>query len=556
LQLLGRESTLIHRLVGRVRSWVEKPGVGYALLGLSVLIALTQVYYVYYNLGDEGDNLATGWLLANGFSLYKDIFSHHFPFPYLWIAAIVKLFGPSLLAARLSLVFLRMVVFAVTMRVSRYYLAIGLTSLAWSLVGYLYLGNGLFYQSFSGFFIVGSFALGLRLVSGQNQTRRSTLFLTGIFLSLAIMSDPLMTFPTFILIAAVAISSISKTLSFQNLKVAGFRSMMVIAGLVTGLLPVLLYLLIHSSLNDFYQCGILFNSQVYSHYSPQISFNEVIKPVREFLGLFEESWRYYLSPFYEWETFEFLDHWIFTGFFFRLVIFLGAVAFLLKRKFLGALFVFLFGAMVLIRSERYFHASPFVFLSLFCASWLISKGFVLLSPVLSKSGRKDPNELAPIGVNILASVVWIILIAAFSWLNIRGGKFLMDNRSELEYSGNFSSVKGNADFLKKATCNLEKARVLLYPLDPVQYFLAEIPPSSKFHYMTPWVAEIAQNQVIDDLRTGLHLVYVDRGIDVWGYPVEDYLSELLVFLNGAYVQIEPNYFASPDLLLECPYGRE
>jgi len=547
---------LIRRWVDRFRSWIEKPGVGYALLGISVAIALTQVYFVYYNLGDEGDNLATGWLVANGLSLYKDIFSHHFPFPYLWIATVVKLFGPSLLAVRLSLIFLRTIVLAVTMKVSRYHLAIGLTSLAWSLVGYLYLGNGLLYQSFSGFFIVGSFALGLRLLSSQSQTQFSILFIAGLFLGLAIMSDPLMAFPGLILIAAVVISSISKSLPGQSMKVGVYRSFILVAGLVTAILPILFYFLVHDSLHDFYQNGILFNSQIYSHYSPQINLNEILKPIWGFLGLFEESWRYYLSPFYEWETFEFLDYWVFTGFFFRFVIFLGALAFLIKRKFLRAAFIFFFGAMVLIRSEKFFHASPFVLLSLFCASWLISKGLILLQSIFSERGQEVSSALGPIGLNIIAASAWIILIAAFSWLNIKGAKFLIDRRSELGYSENFSNVQGNADFLKEAVCGLEEARVLLYPLDPIQYFLAEIPPSSKFHYMTPWVAEIAQSQVIDNLETGIHLVYVDRGTNVWGYPVEDYLSELLAFIDGTYAKIEPNYFASPDLLLNCPYDRE
>ena len=76
--------------------WTQFSKIGYFLLALSALIAISQIFYVYYNIGDEGDTFAVGWLIANGRCLYKDVFSHHFPFSYLWVAAIVKVFGASI----------------------------------------------------------------------------------------------------------------------------------------------------------------------------------------------------------------------------------------------------------------------------------------------------------------------------------------------------------------------------------------------------------------------------------------------------------------------------
>ena len=61
-------------LRGRITHWIAQPSTGYSLLALSVLISLTQVYYVHYNIGDEGDTFAVGWLVARGWTLYKDVF--------------------------------------------------------------------------------------------------------------------------------------------------------------------------------------------------------------------------------------------------------------------------------------------------------------------------------------------------------------------------------------------------------------------------------------------------------------------------------------------------
>jgi hypothetical protein len=364
-----------------------------------------------------------------------------------------------------------------------------------------------------------------------------------------------MAFPTIVLAVATAMSSISNTMSKKRVLDGGSRFMTIIAGVMVSFLPFVVYSLFHGSLKDFYQNGILFNSQVYSNYAPSINFSEILKPVRSFLDIFDERWRYYLSPFFEWTTFEFLDNWVFAGFFFRLVIIIGSLALLIKRKFLGAVFVFLFGAMVLIRSETFFHASPFVFLSIFCASWLISKGYKT-SDVIENAKRQDLSRTSFRAViNMRGSFAWMILILAFTWLNIRGGKFLLDRTSELGYAQNFEVIQGNAGFLKKATCGLDNARALIYPIDPIQYFFAEIPPSSKYHFMTPWVADVGQQQVISDLEMGAHLVYVNRGTNIWGHQVEEYLAELVAFLDERYIQIEPNYYASPELLLECPYER-
>jgi hypothetical protein len=83
---------------------------------------------------DEGDTLSVGWMLSQGSILYRDVFSHHFPFPYYWVAGIVRIFGNSFEAVRISVMLLQIGLFAVCMLLTRFYLVIGLTSLVWNLI--------------------------------------------------------------------------------------------------------------------------------------------------------------------------------------------------------------------------------------------------------------------------------------------------------------------------------------------------------------------------------------------------------------------------------------
>jgi hypothetical protein len=139
--------------------------VSIGLLFLSVLIALTQVYYVYYNFGDEGSTITIGWLVSKGWVLFRDVFSHHFPLAYVFVALVIKVFGSSILTIRLSLIFFRTLVFGISMIFSRYRLALGITALAWSLIGHLYLGNSIDLNSHSADFSwVCSVAIGFDLI--------------------------------------------------------------------------------------------------------------------------------------------------------------------------------------------------------------------------------------------------------------------------------------------------------------------------------------------------------------------------------------------------------
>ena len=77
------------------REWLP-----WLLLGAAALVGCTTLYA--YSFADEGDSLWIGLLLSRGQRLYRDFFSHHFPFQDYWGAAVIAAFGKSILAVRLS----------------------------------------------------------------------------------------------------------------------------------------------------------------------------------------------------------------------------------------------------------------------------------------------------------------------------------------------------------------------------------------------------------------------------------------------------------------------
>jgi hypothetical protein len=539
-------------LYGRLRGWMDRPQSGYILLLISVLVATTQVYYVYYNLGDEGDTFAVGWLIARGWRLYKDIFSHHFPFPYFWVALIVKVFGASLFAVRFSFILLRALLFLIAMRLSGYRFALGMTALAWSVVGHLYLGNSLIYHSFSGILLLSAFSIGLAIIRKDIQPGNLALSMVGVFLGLAVLTDPMKVFPAAIAVLAILLSSWGEHSISGGLREGLSRVGVISLGIAACMLLFGVYLIATGTGDDFYRDAILFNEEIYSKYSPAVGIREILQPAVSGLDILNKRRTAILNPHFAWQFYQSIDNWVFTGFFYRAAILLGTILFLTRRRFLSALYLYLFGAAVLIRFSDYFHASPFALLSFFVISFLLSghlEGPIWGARKARQFSCRSPLKIAMRGFAFLSLAVIFFM---FAWLSIRGGGYLIKNRSKMSFSENFSALEGNAAFYRKATCYRREARILVYPLDPIQYFLAQIPPASRFLYMTPWTAEVGQAEVIAALERKPTLVYVNREASVWGFEATRYLKDLIGYLETNYEEIETNYFISPQLSSFCP----
>lgn len=515
---------------------------GYILLGMALIAGLSQIFFTFDAIHDEGDTNTTGWLMSQGWVLYKDIFSQHFPFSYMWSALIVDIFGVSFAALRISLLILRIAVMAGAMLASGYTFAIGLAALAWSLVGWMYAGNVLIQYSFSSIFIVAAFAVGLAIIEKRVPPSTARLLVTGLFCGFAVWAEPSMSLPVSLIMIFTLISNIIHPPILHNLKQAVRLATSLAAGLLISSLPFLVYHLVTHSFDLLIYYGLVFNLEVYNQYTTVFSLAKLVKQIFTGLDLFNPLWTNNITPFFQWTTTN-LDHWLFSGFFFRLAAVGTSLVLVFRRKVLSGLAIYLLSALFLTRFIEGFHASPFVLMVLLVTSLFVTGDF---AQVPQNKTQNSSLFSAP------AILLGIVLAVLFGWLNLRAGYYLISHRQQLTYAHNLAGTQGVAGYINKIVCNQKDAALLVLPFSPEVYFFAKIPPPSKYTFILPWTAEEGQPETITALRNKPTLVYLDQQSNVWGYPVKTYLSDLIFFLDQNYIKIAENYYISPQLARTCP----
>jgi hypothetical protein len=72
-------------------------------------------------------------------------------------------------------------------------------------------------------------------------------------------------------------------------------------------------------------------------------------------------------------------------------------------------------------------------------------------------------------------------------------------------------------------------------------------------FMTPWTAEIGQEDAIKSLSEQPVIVYFDRGFVLWNnYLADDYLSDFLAYIDQHYLPTDDEGIYLSPQLLPCP----
>lgn len=515
-----------------------KPGfLGILLLLLALGIGTTVLYLGVF--GDEGDNIAVGLFISKGKVLYRDIFSHHFPFAYFWTAVVFSLFGPSVIALRLSVMIFQIVSFALVMRLTRLYLPVGLAALTWSLIGHFYFGNMAIYHMFSGIAISIIFLETFAITFGYIRADRDTMILAGGYSLIAILADPLTVLPVSIAILVLSFSAAGVRRSFWAILILGI-----------GIASYLLYLWITGSLDDFWRDVIIFNREIYDKYY-STNFSRLLRTlVDKTIGLDILESTMWLNPNISPSINRLtpFGQWYLGGFFYRLAIIMTTITLLLKRRVLTATFVYFFTASLLVRSEVFFYTIGFVIVALLASSWL----FLIMIRTRSVSEKMEgENTISRLLGNLFAGVIALSL----GWLMISGFLSILENRNRLSYAANFGIYEKMGVDIRTMVCN-QDTMLGIYPGDPILYLYTGMEPVSRYVIMYPWVAELALQEVIDSLLPEQQvkaIIYVDRDGSIWGRKNLNYLGELIAFLDKNYVEAEPNYYRSPSLIEACDW---
>jgi MFS family permease len=496
---------------------------GWAMLTIACLVGCLTVYYGKFI--DEADNLVVGLLIRQGYVLYRDVFSHHFPFPYYWTALTILIFGKSILAARLSFWLFQIVAFGFAMKFSRFHLSLGLAALLWSIIRYLYSGNMVLYHGFSGGALVAIFAIILSMLLDATEPERKRCLVLGVFSSIALFSDP---FTIYALGAGflVLISWRPKAAFFTGMVIFGFLSIYC------------LYLLASGTLGDFWNSAILFNSQIYNSYKPVnlSKFSELFNSLKTGLDLVNPEW-YRLDPLREIGGN--FDKWFFTGFLYRFSFLAVAVCLSLLKKFKPALMVYLTGAAILANSEAGMRMSGFVMTAL-----------VALFILITQEGLEASK---PRFINTFRVVTSLFAGVMVCWLAIRVTTNIYETRASFT-SATVNLLDWKSARILETACNQPDVMLADYPNGIYSYWFTGYKPATKYTFLWPWVAKVGQDEIIETLDKNQDkpvLIYMHE-MNVWNrYPTSKYLALLYDFLENNYVKVDDGTYLSPKLASVC-----
>lgn len=515
-------------ITSRILSFITRNRkiVGWSLLAISIVFGFITLYKGI--LGDEADNLVVGSLLLRGYTLFRDIFSHHFPFPYYWVAIIVGLFGKSIFVARLSILVFQTTIFAFGMRLSGDYLLLGIAAVIWSIVRSFYSGNMVLYSSFAGAAVLIIFITIVVILQQRVVPSWKHWLLIGLFSIISILSDPL----------SVYAVGVALVFLFTKRPIWGVYVSLVIGA---GLLMYAGYLYFTGSIQAFWSDAILFNTQIYAKYiyTNPLRFGDLLSTIIKGLGITDAVWlnldplKHIIPQYTE------LDHWFFTGFLYRFSVIATTVFLALRKQYRTAAFTYLFTASALIIEKWGFRAQPFILVSILAISALITNEWWR-----DTGNRVLKTTQIIIGVMVLVMTIWLsarLSVNIYKLRNTYGDMQLAD-------------YKRDAFYIEGLTCNQPNVLLGYYPDGNYWYWFTGMKPVSKYVYLWPWVAEVGLNDVIHELSQNKVLAIVVRqDFVIWGaYDSKEYLHPLDEYLDMNYHKISEGVYVSPKLYALCP----
>ncbi len=497
---------------------------GIFLLSIFFIIGILTIFWRPFI--DEADNLVTGWLISQGEILYTDIFSHHFPFAYYWVAFIITLFGKSIFIVRLSVLIFQTILFGIAIYYYQKWTTIGLVAVCWAIFRLFYRGNVVLYSSFSGPALFVIFIITISIYQRISLSKKTRLLLSALC-GIAFLSDPLSIYPITIMILFILLKNPRKGL----LTVCFF----------TGFLVIILFFMIASkSLINFYQDAIYFNQFIYSKYvhTSALRIRPFFETVIYGLNITDSAWLNF-DPFYQisLQSTKF-DTWAFTGLFYRIIIIFGSILLMIKKEYRTAWFIYLFSAASITISAWEFRAQAFVLISLFIACAIILGDFQV---------NKTRKLLS--GINLLTRIAASIILF---WGLLRSTTFLFQNHDQFLYSNTFANYETTGRHIKDLACNSPNVKLIDYPGGLYINWFSGLKPISRYSFMWPWVAEIGLPEVTQALsQTQIEAIVIREESVVWGlYDTRDFLLPLDKYLQENYKLIENNVYLSPELAIK------
>ena len=501
---------------------------GWLLLLTALVVGILTVGWGTFT--DEGDNLVIGDMLLRGGVLYRDLFSHHFPFAYYWVAATIPLVGKSIYALRGLVWIFEIACFAIAMWTTRWHLTLGLAACLWSTVAVFYFGTHVVYYVFGAATMLIVTSLTLAVLDDRVRLTWPLAVLVGVCGIFALLSNPLLAYAFGIALLFLATKDRRKT--FVSAAVAG-----------AGLLLYAGFLVVSGDWASFWHDAIVFNSEVYSKYlgpyAKPVRFSMLFDITAGGLGILEPEWRN-LDPLAPVLDYYQLERWLYTGFFYRIAILSGVVVFAGQRRWRAAAYLYLAAAAALLVGGSGGRIQYFALLALFVIAALITQAWWPWH-------RTTQQKVAAVAVSVLMAVMVL-------WPAVRVAGRIYDPKAGLATMSQFDGFEAQANKIKAAVCGQTDVALAWYPDGTYRSWFSGLPPLGGYAIMWPWVAEDGLPVVMPLLAApATKALVVVEDATVWNhYSTQEYLKPLLDYVKSSYVNLGNGWYLSPAAAEGCP----
>lgn len=426
------------------------------LLFITAIIIFSAVFYIqrhFMNNFDENDHLAIGYLMKNGYLLYKDTFSHHFPLPYYWTYLFTPFWSESasrtIAVFRLSIIILYLSVFSAVFlsyknKISKIALSLWLILISTFLS--LYHGNLVLSETFTAVFITGIFWLVIPQVLDWEKNNKLNTWLLILFSSAAFWTQPL-TLPVFLI--PILLSSKKNLIKIIS------------ALFLINTIPTIIFV-ICGQLSDFLEQAVWFNFSVYSKYYAENN-PMGIEPSQTIFYFIENEVELFTQFMNGNQLFQFIVN----------ASFFGLLLYLFKKKHeLSVIILLILFLLTRIREAKILTGEIFNFGIL---PYLLfgSACFVILIFIFRKKTFMITGAL----------IIFITISLNNSWKI-----FKQSLLPEYNFHVFWNHKRGIGEKIKILTQTNE--RILIYPHNVDLYYFANRYPPDRFTYWFPWINSV------------------------------------------------------------------
>jgi len=496
---------------------------------------------------DETVMLETGWLMAEGSILYRDLFSHHFPLPYLWTAAVIDLVGPSRGLVRLSIwLLLPMTALALT-RTTRFRASLWVFVLCWTIIRVMVHGHMAMYVAWSTTACWALFVLGVSMLDDGIRSRAGAALMVGVLSAVALLTDPLSVY----VVAATGIVLLR----------SGMRTTLIALAAACGTSAVVLgALAADGAVVAFFDQAIAFNRVYSAKYVGMdgLRLDRLAQVALALLGLGDPIWRNANPLRAATLGYGEFDVWLLAGVAYRVALLGASLRWLVARRPLDAAWLYGIAVAAQANDTIGFRAGSlasmgvFVLVALVCREWPAGRrdgraglGWRLPS-AWSAERTTQARRILSLGASTLAGLT-------LAWLVARSSGYAFSPHRVAELGGQWAFDGYEAARLEALACQADAVQLGYWPAGSAAYHRTGFRPVAGYVALWPWIAEHGLPRVLDALaRDDARAIVVIQDTKVWDrWDTREYLAPLRAMLDATYVHVGDATWVSPVLSERC-----